>query len=225
MQRRIATFLVSLVTLVFAAAPALAGTSHLSGTVTTTVPTNFSDDSSTNAANATGASNANFLTVQNTTPNVSGTWIVSAGLSTTGFTSSSVPITFWVQSPNVSNITVTITQIQFSDGTTTISSGTISQSLTITNNNTLTSTGFTTDLSTYSNYSSINLANVNSVIIDFSLTTSQGNNKQFQLDAVDFASAVPEPATIGLFALGAAGLACAVRRRRKKAVCDATASP
>jgi hypothetical protein len=217
MRRRFATLLACLVAFGFGAVPALAGTSHLSGTVTTTVPTNFTDDSSTNAANATGASNANFLTVQNATPNVSGTWIVSASLSTTGFTQSSVPITFWVQSPNIANITVTITQIQFSDGTTTVSSGTISQGLTISANNTLTSTGFTTDLSTYSNYSNLDLSAVNSVIIDFSLTTSQGNNKQFQLDAVDFGSAVPEPATIGLFAAGLAGLACAVRRRRRSA--------
>lgn len=218
MSRRFATLLASLVAFGFCAVPALAGTSHLSGTVTTTVPANFSDDSATNAGNAAGASNANFLTVQNTTPNVSGTWIVSASLSTTGFTDSNIPITFWVQSPNTANITVTITQLRFSDGTTTVSSGTISQGLTITANNTLTSTGFTIDMSTYSNYSNLDLSAVNSVIIDFSLSTSQGNNKQFQLDAVDFGNAVPEPATIGLFAAGVAGLACAVRRRRKKAL-------
>lgn len=215
MRRRFATFFVGIVVLGFAAVPALAGTSHLGGTVTTTVPTNFSDDSSTNAQNATGASNANFLTLQNTTSNVSGTWVVSAGLSSTGFNTNNVPITFWVQSPNSANISVTITKLQFSDGTTTISSGTISQTLTITANNTLTSSGFTTDLSTYSNYSSVNLTNINSVIIDFTMSTNQGNNKQFQLDAVDFASAVPEPATIGLFAMGAAGLAGAVRKRRR----------
>jgi hypothetical protein len=216
MRRFVATLLASLAVYAASAVPAFAGTSYLSGTVTTTVPTNFSDDSSTNAANATGASNANFLTVQNTSPNVSGTWVVSAGLSITGFTQSTVPITFWVQSPNVSNITVTVTQLQFSDGSVTVSSGTISQTITITANNTLTQVTINEDLSTYSNYSSLNLSGVNSVIIDFSLSTSQGNNKQFQLDAVGFASAVPEPATIGLFALGAAGLAGAVRRRRAR---------
>ena len=216
MRRRIATFCVSLVTLGSAAVPALAGTSHLSGTVSTTVPANFSDDSSTNAGNATGSTNANFLTLQNTQSNVSGTWVVSAGLSITGFTQSSVPITFWVQSPNTSNINVTVTQLRFSDGTTTVASGSISQSITITANNTLTSVTFTTDLSTYSNYSSLNLSGVNSVLIDFTMATNQGNNKQFQLDAVDFAGAVPEPATIGLFALGTVGIAGAVRRRRAR---------
>src|SRR5262249_35544245 len=158
-QRRLATFLVSIVSLGFAAVPALASTSHLSGTLSTTVPSNYSDDSSTNAANATGASNSNFLTVQNTSPNVTGTWIISAGLSITGFTSTTVPITFYVSSPNSSNITASVVQIQFSDGTTTASSGTISQALTITNNNTLTTITFNTDISTYSNYSSLNLSN------------------------------------------------------------------
>jgi hypothetical protein len=215
MQRRIATFLVVFVVLGLAAAPALAGTSHLGGTVTTTVPTNYSDDSSTNAQNAAGASNSNFLTVQNTSPNATGTWIVSAGLSITGFNQTTVPISFYVSSPNASNITIAISQIQFSDGTTTISSGTINQALSITANNTLTTITFNVDLTTYSNYSSIDIANLNSVIFDISITPSQGNNKQFQLDAVDFASAVPEPGTIGLFALGAAGLACAIRRRRR----------
>jgi len=216
MRRFVVLLLASFAVTAAASAPALAGTSYLSGTVTTTVPTSFTDDSATNAGNAAGSSNANFLTVQNTAPNVSGTWIVSAGLSITGFTQSAVPITFWVQTPNTANITATVTQIQFSDGTTTVSSGTISQSITMTANNTLTQVTINEDLSTYSNYSSLNLANVNSVIIDFTLSTSQGNNKQFQLDAIGFASAVPEPATIGLFALGAAGLAGAIRRRRAK---------
>lgn len=217
MQRRTASFLALFVTFGLAAAPALAGTSHLGGTVTTTVPANYSDDSSTNAANAAGASNSNFLTVQNTSPNVTGTWIVSAGLSITGFNQTTVPISFYVSSPNSSNISAAVTQIQFSDGTTTISSGSINQALTITANNTLTTISFNVDISTYSNYSSINVSNINSVIFDIALTPSQGNNKQFQLDAVDFASAVPEPATIGLFAMGAAGLALAVRRRRRAA--------
>lgn len=216
-QRRTSKALVTAIVLAAASTPAFAGTSNLSGTVTTTVPTDFQDDSDKNAADATGASDAKFLEVESTADDVTGTWVVSAGLSITGFRTSSVPITIWMRSADADTITVSITQLRFSDGSVTASSGSISESLVISTRGTLTSWGFTTDLSTYTNYGALDLANVNSVIIDFTISTAGKKGQQFELDAVDFAGASPEPATIGLFALGAAGLACAALRRRRVA--------
>src|SRR5690242_17290913 len=109
------TVFAAFVLAVASAGSAFAATSNLSGTVTTSVPTNFVDDSATNAGNVTGASNSTFMTVQNTSPNVGGTWTVGAGLSPTGINATTVQLTFYVQTPNPSNITAALNRIQFTD--------------------------------------------------------------------------------------------------------------
>jgi hypothetical protein len=196
-----------------ASAPAFAGTQNLSGTVTTTVPSNFTDDSSTNAANATGASNGTYLTLTHSSSNNSGTWTVSAGLS--GWTTNNNGLQFnFYNNGNMG--TMQVTRIQFVDSsgnTATLSSLTINLS----NSTTTGTTTFNTNLNSFSivnNSGTFSTSNVNAINIDFGV--SANGNKTLGLDAVDVIDSVPEPSTFALFSLGLAALGGGMWRRRKR---------
>jgi hypothetical protein len=218
--------LAALVVLAAAASSAFASTTNLSGTVTTSVPANFSDDSASNAGNVTGASNGTYMTVQNTSSGASGTWTVRASLGATGL-NNYLSLAFYVQTSNSSNVTADLTRIKFTDSsnvTTTlnISAGTFSMSPTSAAPTTFT---FTSTLSSFTAQSGFNPANVNRIEFDITLST-QGNNKVYSLDAVDISSsAVPEPATVGLFAIGAVGLGFAARRKSRARAGRRTSEP
>lgn len=197
-----------------ASAPAFAATSNLSGTVTTTPPNaNFTVS---NTANAVGGTDSTYMSITNTSPNQSGTWTISASISPTALAGSLLSLTFYVQSSTSSNMTAVLNRIQFIDSNgNTATLNTIGMSMTPA---TSAATSFThnSNLSAYTTSGSFDFTLVNAIQFDIALTAG-GNNRIYQLDAVDITSnEIPEPATIGLFAIGALGLGFVARRRARE---------
>jgi cytoskeletal protein RodZ len=201
------------VTTAFAAAtPAFAATQNLSGTVTATinqVGTSYTDDSSTNSGNVTGAADSAYLTLTHSSGNVLATWTISASLGS-GLTDIGATFTFYKDA--ASNMGVSsMSQIVLTDSNG--NTATLGTSLSMSSGS-----GPYTISTVFSAYTLNNIngtftaSNVNAVAFTFSVGAS--GSKTFGLDAVDVVD-TPEPSAIALFSLGLAGLGGGLWRRRR----------
>jgi hypothetical protein len=149
------------------------------------------------------------MTLSHASGNNSETWTVSAGLS--AIANNVVTFRIYTGTNNFSAVTVSQIVLTDSNGHT----ATLNPNVSIGTS----PTSFSTNISTWStSNASFNIANVNAISIDFSVSAS--GSKTFQLDAIDIVEA-PEPSSIALFALGLAGLGWGASRRKKRRTASA----
>jgi hypothetical protein len=216
---------VALAIVVFAAATsAFATTANLSSPADNTPITNFGVVTGTAIANLAGgfAGNTyaagNYYGLKNSASNATGNWVISGNLSTTGLAGTKIDFNFYTYSVVVANVVDTLNQIVFTDGSghTATLNLTTGNSITPGGGSTISTFAFSTNLSQYTlSNVAFNYATVSGVQFTIGLNHG-GNNKDIQIDAVDFIStAVPEPSSIALFAAGLAGLGAGIWRRRR----------